>query len=178
MSYDNGLGVVKDLKQAFAWYRKAAEQGLASAQFTLGVMYHNGLGIDQDEKTACEWYRQAAEQGHNKARNYHASLYAKFGTPEQIITLAERSLNLVDAKDSADNSPLSSSSSFASSKTQAMDTSEDELGAKSKQELATPSNNIISLKMNKYKETEDADMQPEASSNNKPSSSSMSEQLE
>jgi TPR repeat protein len=31
-----------------SWYRKAAEQGHASAQFDLGVMYANGQGIPQN----------------------------------------------------------------------------------------------------------------------------------
>ena len=33
--YENGLGVPKDIQQAIAWYRKAAEQGLPPAQETL-----------------------------------------------------------------------------------------------------------------------------------------------
>jgi TPR repeat protein len=42
--YQNELGVPKDLGQAVAWYRKAAEQGLAAAQTNLGVMYQDGWG--------------------------------------------------------------------------------------------------------------------------------------
>ena len=34
--YANGDGVPKDAVQAVSWYRKAAEQGNASAQFNLG----------------------------------------------------------------------------------------------------------------------------------------------
>jgi TPR repeat protein len=39
MMYDNGEGVLQDDKEAIKWYQKAAEQGHASAQFSLGVMY-------------------------------------------------------------------------------------------------------------------------------------------
>ena len=35
-AYYNGQGVPQDYEQAVAWYRKAAEQGDADAQFSLG----------------------------------------------------------------------------------------------------------------------------------------------
>ena len=37
--YENGLGVPKDLRQANAWVRKAAENGDQTAQFGLGVVF-------------------------------------------------------------------------------------------------------------------------------------------
>ena len=40
-----------------------AEQGLASAQYNLGVMYAQGQGVAQDYKTAAKWYSLAADQG-------------------------------------------------------------------------------------------------------------------
>ena len=40
-----------------------AEQGDASAQYNLGLMYQNGQGVPQDYKTAVKWYTLAAEQG-------------------------------------------------------------------------------------------------------------------
>ena len=51
-----------------AWYRKAAEQGIAKAQFNLGVMYFEGRGVQQDDTEAVAWYRKAAEQGDNSAQ--------------------------------------------------------------------------------------------------------------
>ena len=50
------------------WFRKAAEQGDADAQFNLGVMYRNGQGVKQDDFEAVKWYRKAAEQGDAKAQ--------------------------------------------------------------------------------------------------------------
>ena len=41
---DSGRGVPQDRAQAAAWYRKAAEQGDAKAQFNLGLMYRYGPG--------------------------------------------------------------------------------------------------------------------------------------
>ena len=45
------------------WYRKAAEQGFAAAQFNLGVSYGTGQGVTQDDKEAMKWFRKAAEHG-------------------------------------------------------------------------------------------------------------------
>ena len=51
-----------------AWFRKAAEQGEAIAQYNLGVMYNTGRGVAQDDKQAVAWYRKAAEQGNVDAQ--------------------------------------------------------------------------------------------------------------
>ena len=63
LSYKYGEGVAKDKKEAVKWFRKAAEQGAARAQFALGDCYYKGEGIEQDEKEAVKWYRKAADQG-------------------------------------------------------------------------------------------------------------------
>ena len=47
---------------------EAAEQGHASAQNNLGVMYDRGAGVPQDNKAALDWYRKAAEQGNAEAQ--------------------------------------------------------------------------------------------------------------
>ena len=39
-----GEGVPKDDREAVGWWRKAAEQGHAVAQFSLGSMYDLGRG--------------------------------------------------------------------------------------------------------------------------------------
>ena len=57
------------------WYRKAAEQGYATAQFNLGLMYENGWGVDKNEATAVECYRKAANQGHADAQFYLGLMY-------------------------------------------------------------------------------------------------------
>ncbi|MNG16519.1 Localization factor PodJL [compost metagenome] len=56
------------MKEAFTWYRKAAEQGDVSAQHNIGVMYAQGVGVIKDVKQAVSWYRKAAEKGHASAQ--------------------------------------------------------------------------------------------------------------
>ena len=66
--YAEGDGVAKDLEEAIKWWRKAADQGDANAQFNLGWAYSNGEGVAKDSEEAAEWFRKAAEQGHAGAQ--------------------------------------------------------------------------------------------------------------
>ncbi len=52
-----------DYETALKEFRPLAEQGYASAQSNLGLMYDNGQGVSQDYQEAVKWYRRAAEQG-------------------------------------------------------------------------------------------------------------------
>ena len=57
-----------DYQTAFKLWLPMAEQGDASVQFNLGVMYAKGQGVKQDDFEAVKWFRKAAEQGHAKAQ--------------------------------------------------------------------------------------------------------------
>ena len=69
--------------EAVKWYRKAAEQGNAFAQYNLGNMYANGKGVPKNDSEAVKWYRKAAEQGYASAQCNLGIMYAKGeGVPE------------------------------------------------------------------------------------------------
>ncbi len=53
--------------EAIEWYSKAAEQGVAEAQYRLGRCYYNGKGVSQNSEEAVRWFRKAAEQGDAEA---------------------------------------------------------------------------------------------------------------
>jgi TPR repeat protein len=57
-----------DYAEAVKWYHKAAEQGHANAQFSLGVCFMNGQGVAKDPVEAMKWYRKAIEHGHPDAQ--------------------------------------------------------------------------------------------------------------
>ena len=64
-------------------YRPLAVQGIAHAQFWLGVMYRNGEGVPQDTQEGVNWTRKAAEQGYERAQNSLGLMYARgWGVPE------------------------------------------------------------------------------------------------
>ena len=46
--YESGEGVLQDFAEAAKWRRKAAEQGHAAAQVSLGMMYDISLGVPKD----------------------------------------------------------------------------------------------------------------------------------
>ena len=49
------------------WFEITADQGLAVAQFHLGLMFANGFGVTQSDMEAARWHRIAADQGYAKA---------------------------------------------------------------------------------------------------------------
>ena len=69
-------GRAQDYQEALKWYRLAAEQGDASAQFNLGFMYADGRGVLKDYQEALKWYRLAAEQGYARAQFNLGFMYA------------------------------------------------------------------------------------------------------
>ena len=53
---------------AVSRYHKAAAQGSAEAQFSLGVVYAEGRDVPQDYQEAVKWFREAAKQGNAEAQ--------------------------------------------------------------------------------------------------------------
>ena len=58
----NGNGVAKDDIEAVKWFRKAAEQNFADAQYDLGICYFTGNSVTKDTKEAVKLFGKAAEQ--------------------------------------------------------------------------------------------------------------------
>jgi TPR repeat protein len=78
-----GKRVPQDKQKAVEWYRKAAEQGQAEAQFMMGDYYAKGEGVPEDDEKAAEWFRKAAEQGYARAQCMLGNLYQSGeGVPE------------------------------------------------------------------------------------------------
>ena len=74
--YSRGLGVKQDLKLAFEWYTRAAEQEYAIAQYNLALLYLWGKGVARSKKMASVWLRRAAANGHSRAQVRLAEHYA------------------------------------------------------------------------------------------------------
>ncbi|HAJ75374.1 MAG TPA: sel1 repeat family protein [Gammaproteobacteria bacterium] len=49
--------------QGFEETKRLAEQGIAGAQFNLGLIYRTGDGVPVNDTEAARWWRLAAEQG-------------------------------------------------------------------------------------------------------------------
>jgi hypothetical protein len=68
------------------WYKKAADQGDAGAQNSLGVAYFTGKGVPQDYAEAFRWYKKAADQGDAGAQNsLGVAYFTGKGAPQNYV---------------------------------------------------------------------------------------------
>jgi len=77
--YHGEQGYPVDKGQSAAWFRKATAQGIAAAQYTLGVMTLNGDGVRQDEPEGRRLIQASAAQGYREAIDLLAQI-----TPSEI----------------------------------------------------------------------------------------------
>lgn len=68
-------GLERDPVQAMEWFRRAAEQGHAWAQESLGRAYQSGEGVAIDLERAVQWWRLAADQGNTSAEFWLGRAY-------------------------------------------------------------------------------------------------------
>src|SRR3989344_1728833 len=71
--------VPKNAAKAIEWYQKAAAQGHAEAQFSLGLMHANGKEVPKNAAQAIEWWQKAAAQGHVGAQQNLTVMYFNIG---------------------------------------------------------------------------------------------------
>ena len=70
----NNYKCQRSYSEAARWYRKAAEQGHANAQYELGWCYFLGQGVKENREEAKKWWKKAADQGHLSAWEYWLEL--------------------------------------------------------------------------------------------------------
>jgi len=79
-------GATSAVSDDFADLITKAEQGNASAQFNLALMYLMGEAIPLDYKEAFRWYRASAVQGNSSAQGSLGAMYRKgLGLPQDHI---------------------------------------------------------------------------------------------
>ena len=87
LCYEKGWGVEQDLKQALAWYNKAAKQKNGPAYNSLGNFYREGNGVKADPNKAFEWYQKgAAEKDDQAMLNLGNCYYFGMGTEKDVNT--------------------------------------------------------------------------------------------
>ncbi len=76
-NFSNGMNYYnkEEYVETAQWFRKAAEQGHAQAQYHLGRLYDSGKGVIEDNQQAVNWYRKAAEQGLAQAQYHLGRMY-------------------------------------------------------------------------------------------------------
>ena len=68
-------GVSTAQQESIEELRARAEQGDASAQYTLGGMYADGNGVPEDDVEAAHWFTLAAEQENARAQYNLGAMY-------------------------------------------------------------------------------------------------------
>ncbi len=68
VKFFNGDRVKQNYEEAARWYTKAAQAGIAQAQFDLADCYLHGLGVPRSEREAIRWVRSAADLGFANAQ--------------------------------------------------------------------------------------------------------------
>ena len=90
--YSKGLSAYNtgNYSDAVKWYQKAANRGVAIAQYSLGVCYSSGLGVSQSYPDAVIWFRKSAEQGYAEAQyNLGACYYNGKGVSQSYSSAVE-----------------------------------------------------------------------------------------
>ena len=93
--YAEGNGVAEDDAESVRWYRLAAEQEHASAQYNLGFMYANGDGVPKDLLFAYMWFNLSAAQGNETAQSNNEIIEQQM-TREQIAEAQRRSREWIE----------------------------------------------------------------------------------
>lgn len=118
--YETGFEAyeVGEYATALAEWQPLAEEGDASSQYGLGLLYGNGFGVEMNDALALRWYGLAAQQGHAGAQCNLGVIHMNgWGVPmnetvasrmylmaaEQGVTEAQIALGVIFA---ADYSPL------------------------------------------------------------------------
>jgi TPR repeat protein len=83
--YYQGRGVPQaDKAEAFKWYKRAADQNDAAAEYAVASYYEYGLPPKQrDYDAAADWYRKAAAHGSKLAQAALDALQSKGLAKEQ-----------------------------------------------------------------------------------------------
>ncbi|GGD19800.1 hypothetical protein GTQ45_03255 [Pyruvatibacter mobilis] len=96
-------GLPQDDDQAAYWITRAAEQGLAPAQYRLGTMFEKGVGVPENPTKARSWYERAAGQGNVKAMHNLAVMLAEGAGGPQDFAAAARSFTAAADRGLADS---------------------------------------------------------------------------
>jgi len=84
LMYHRGIGTEINHLEAVKWFRAAAIQGDAGAQFNLGVKYARGEGVPADYIKAYGWMSLANAQEYDGAEE-SMTILKKSLTPEQLV---------------------------------------------------------------------------------------------
>ncbi|KAK5044560.1 hypothetical protein LTR84_010684 [Exophiala bonariae] len=93
----------KDESEAYEWAKRAAAQGLAKAQYTLGYFTEMGIGCRRDPLEANVMYVSAADQGEERAKHRIAAIRAASNGADPLTAASASRKSALIASKSAGN---------------------------------------------------------------------------
>lgn len=95
--YQQGLGIDKDLKKAYEYYRKASYKKEVDSYLRLADCYYYGLGVDNNLDLAEEYYKKSIEATNDKDAMLHlANLYFYDSEKQDYVKALEIYTKLLD----------------------------------------------------------------------------------
>ena len=85
-------GWVQDYGKAFSIWKSDAEQGIASSQFMVGVMYFKGEGVAADPSEAWAWLKLALENGYKLSTDVLIELTKEITTEQKRLGMEKLAL--------------------------------------------------------------------------------------
>ena len=82
----------------FEEWELLAKQGIAEAQYNLGLMFSRGKEVPRDDKKAVKWYQLAAEQGLAQSQTNLGLMFGKGQGVEQDYVEAHKWFNIARRK--------------------------------------------------------------------------------
>jgi sulfur relay (sulfurtransferase) DsrC/TusE family protein len=101
LAHEHGEGVPRNFQRAAELYCKAAGQGNAEAQFSLGWMYANGRGVTRDDDLAAGLFGLAAAQGHEPAKRMQRYVGEASNNLPKCLNELDEAIYGVSARDEA-----------------------------------------------------------------------------
>jgi TPR repeat protein len=86
---DEKNGIVRDEKQAFRWFARAADHGSLAAQAKLGFLYWGGRAVSKDINQAYFWTVLARARGDEESKDL-AALLASSMTRAQAAAIEQQ----------------------------------------------------------------------------------------
>ena len=98
--FNTGLAAYNkgDYTTAAREWRPLADQGIAAAQFNLGLLYLDGHGVPQDPAEAVKWFTKSAEQDYTQAQHNLGAMYGAGQGVKRDYVQAYKWLNICAAK--------------------------------------------------------------------------------
>ncbi|GBQ08661.1 tetratricopeptide repeat protein [Saccharibacter floricola] len=88
-----GLGTLKNMKEAFTLFHRAAHKGHPKSMNLLARFIEEGWETPRDPRAALDWYRRSAEGGDYRGQHNYATILLSQNRPQEALSLWQRAVH-------------------------------------------------------------------------------------